>query len=208
MILTSFSENDATLVLDNDGDASFSDARLLIDNQPSFSETHRLIDIDNDGDDDLLFSDSSTDQTCVVEIENGESLGLQIVQRIGKNNFSPDTVDLVDVDNDQDLDLVFVEPQVSVFFNTGNGAFSLPQSTDFGTGNTESLFGDIDNDSDTDIVVLNQTAQQISILTNNGNGTFIQGPVIDLPGNDANGLGIADLNNDSDLDIVVLIDDF
>ena len=194
-----------TFVLDNDGNSNFGEPRLLLNNSVSVFGPVAFVDIENDGDNDMLFS-TTIDQICVAELENGVVPGIQVFPSGIESNIA-DSVDLVDMDDDGDLDLVVVEPRISVFLNSGDGTFSDPQVTEFGSGFAESAFGDLDNDSDIDIVILNRTSQQISIALNNGGGTFSQGPVVDSIGGFSRGLALADLNGDSNLDIVALLGD-
>lgn len=189
-------------VLDNETNANFGEPRFLLNGFLSFSDAVAFADIENDGDGDLVFSSSFSDQVCVVETNDDGAADIQVLQR---DSEMPESANLVDVDNDSDLDLVIIEPQISVFLNPGDGSFSEPLISPFGTGSVGSAFGDVDNDSDVDIVIASGTMAQVSIALNNGDGTFAQGPLIDLPEEAApRCVAVGDFDADSDLDVAAV----
>src|SRR5690349_17037400 len=61
--------------------------------------------------------------------------------------------------------------------------------------------GDFNNDGHPDLFVSNQSSANISVLLNNGDGTFAEPYNIGV-GNAPIGLATADMNNDNNLDIV------
>jgi hypothetical protein len=75
-----------------------------------------------------------------------------------------------------------------VYYNSGSGPF-------------ETASADINNDGYPDLVVVNYSSSSVSVLLNNGNGTFQEQniyPVMSLP----KGIKVSDFNNDSFPDIV------
>ena len=62
--------------------------------------------------------------------------------------------------------------------------------------------GDLDGDGDNDLVVANNAEETISIMKNNGDGTFA--PKVDYPtGIDPLSVSAADLDRDGDFDVAV-----
>lgn len=191
-------EGVGTFVFENNGDAEFGEPRLIFSNSPSNSSKFAFADIENDGDDDILLEEFG--RICVIETENGEVPG--IFSSLGSIDVTPDVIELMDVDNDSDLDLVTIDPNLGVFLNDGNGVFAEPQVTNFGF---PAIFvdlgiGDVNNDSNVDLVILTDDPQQVSVVLSDGRGNFELGPVVALPGEFQRAIALADFDSDSDLD--------
>lgn len=77
--------------------------------------------------------------------------------------------------------------------NYSTGAYSYPASI---------FCADLDGDTDLDLAVADNNTANVSILKNNGNGTF-QPAVNYETGNFPNSVFCADLDGDSDLDLAV-----
>ncbi|MBO9702598.1 MAG: T9SS type A sorting domain-containing protein [Sporocytophaga sp.] len=107
-----------------------------------------------------------------------------------------------DLDNDGDVDMVFAEyttNQIAVGFNN-NGLFE--SYAYFATGESPEVIklADLDGDSDLDIVTANHSGDHLSVLKNNGSGSFSSAMRIRtyyVPDD----LCIADFDGDGDLDI-------
>ncbi|TAK60916.1 MAG: T9SS type A sorting domain-containing protein [Bacteroidetes bacterium] len=122
----------------------------------------------------------------------------------------PASLFVYDIDNDSDGDMVIANAgsnTVSVLKNNGNGTFT--PKVDYGVGNDPlSVFaGDLDGDGDGDLAVANFdepnfNPSTISILKNNGDGTFAAN--VDYPtGHHATSLFIRDLDGDGDNDLAI-----
>ncbi|HLO43332.1 MAG TPA: FG-GAP-like repeat-containing protein [Leadbetterella sp.] len=90
---------------------------------------------------------------------------------------------------------------VSVAFGDGLGGFSLAAAFSVGLNSRDIKAGDIDNDGDTDLVTANYGTSTISILTNNGSGSFTV--ATKNVGSKPNGLAVNDYNGDGFVDILV-----
>jgi uncharacterized repeat protein (TIGR01451 family) len=113
-----------------------------------------------------------------------------------------------DLNNDDNLDLVTAnrsDDSVSVLLGTGTGGFGA--TTDYITaggasGNVWVEAAYLNADSYLDLVTANNITHNVSVLLNNGNGTF--SPSIEYPANSGTSSVFArDLNNDSYLDLLV-----
>lgn len=85
----------------------------------------------------------------------------------------PYDVVAADFDGDGDFDLATanISDTVSVFKNLGSDAFDTTHYV-AGDGPYAIVAADIDNDGDKDLVTANQTSGDVSILKNNGSGSF------------------------------------
>ncbi len=133
---------------------------------------------------------------------------------------SPVQVAVADLNGDGNLDLVIAHNDttgsgigVGVLTGNGDGTFvyngALPflWEATYQTGNpvTGIAVGDLNGDGKPDIVAVNGASNQLSILINNGDGTFPGAPTTTLStGNGPAQATIADVNNDGAPDIVII----
>lgn len=159
-----------------------------------------VADFDLDSDVDLAVV-NGLNQVSLLFQENGQ------FDKRGSlsTGFGAGHVLAADLDGDSDPDLVtnrwkFV---VSTFRNQGAGQFE-ERIERFVRGNTRGVcMGDIDNDSDVDLLVSGENADTISVLFNNGKGELSQ-PIFLYGVLDAHEAKLVDLDQDLLLDLVVL----
>ncbi|NJN16423.1 MAG: VCBS repeat-containing protein [Oscillochloris sp.] len=124
----------------------------------------------------------------------------------GVSNSDATDIQFGDFDSDGDMDAVVAACSNSaVYMNDGSGSFSAPGSRrSLGSACHQHLaIGDVDRDGDLDLVTANQTAGQVQIHGNNGNGQFT---IRNAAASGTIPIGIvalADLNGDARLDLVV-----
>ena len=111
----------------------------------------------------------------------------------------------VDLDGDGDNDLAVIhDSYVSVLLNNGNGTFA--PKVDYLTGDPpgegpSSVFSvDLDGDGDNDLAVANETGNNVSVLLNNGDGTFAP-KVGYIAGSRPRSVFSVDLDGDGDNDL-------
>lgn len=208
--------SDSISVLKNTGDGTFA-IRIVypVEYAPS---SVLASDLDEDGDIDLV----TTNTANVSVLKNNGDGTFGPKDNYPTGNF-PASVFAADLDNDGDKDLAVVNAEywfyglnstISVLNNNGDGTFST--KVDYSAeGSPVSVFAsDLDNDGDLDLVATNYgccdygipecpgEGNTISVLTNNGDGTFV--PKTDYRVGVSPASVVAfDLNGDGDEDLAV-----
>jgi FG-GAP-like repeat len=174
-------------------------------------------DLDNDGDIDLIFTDSgaSTFGAPGGQPRVFQNNGAGFFTNVTATHFPVVTLqasveaDLVDVDGDFDLDVTVTSRDASpsrLFVNNGAGVFTAgPVLPADGTGTYDYTTGDLDGDNDADIFVVGQNGLAEGVFTNNGLGTYAlaAGAVVGNVGSDDNVSVFGDIDNDGDFDVAV-----
>ncbi len=202
-------------VLLNNGNGTF--ARKL--NYPAGINPASVFsaDLDGDGDNDLAVANRGAfhsglkeyiNSSVSVLLNNGDGTFASKIEYTGGD--SPTSVLSDDLDGDGDNDLAVTNQfsyNISVLLNSGNGTFA--PKVDYGVGVAPfSLFSaDLDGDGDNDLAVTNrgyadQLGNTVSVLLNNGDGTFA--PHLNYrTGNMPASVFSADLNGDGNNDLGV-----
>lgn len=172
----------------------------------------RAADFDNDGDSDLAVIDYFMGLMLYENNAGKFSLATTIT---GFAN--PASLAIGDLNGDQQPDIVVGEGEpleggIGVVLNLGNFTFTTPD-IDIGDGSTSAVqLGDLDGDSDLDIVALSSNnSRLVNLFANSGNGSFILANTISLPARAQSSVGalaLGDVNEDGLLDIAVAISEF
>ena len=197
---------DVVWLENTDGQGAFAEDQTIADSEPN--PALHVADIDSDGRSDLLVQDS--DQVrWFANVSDGQfEDGQPITSPAGQ-------MTVVDIDNDQDVDLLFTNRgtrTVSLVENLGQGeSFAAPVTlltvgalpevtTDIDLINTM-LPVDVDNDSHIDIVV--GAGAGIAIFRNRGDRTFDAMPSYTIATSryDVNHIVAGDFNNDGKIDL-------
>jgi hypothetical protein len=166
-----------------------------------------LGDVDKDGDLDLL---AANDLSGTVSVRLNDGRGNFVAPATNPDPVvgrRPLSVVLGDVDRDGDLDLLTANVfsnTVSVRLNDGHGSFSAPATNpDPAVGNApfSVAVGDVDGDSDLDLLTANSGDGTVSVRLNDGHGSF--SPGVDLAlGNAPFSIAVGDVDSDGDLDLL------
>jgi uncharacterized repeat protein (TIGR01451 family) len=172
-------------------------------------------DYDNDGFVDLLVTDYFATKFNLLFHNNGNGTFTKVTSNpIANEAASSVSASWADFNNDG-LNDIFVcntnNEGNSLYKNLGNGDFqkvtNSPVFTDGGKS-IGSSWGDIDNDGDLDLLVVNGGNQKNFLYRNNGNAGFVRitdGDLTNRLGN-SSGSTFVDFDNDGDLDVFITDD--
>ena len=165
-------------------------------------------DLDGDGDNDLAVANLTSNDVSVSRNNgHGTFTGMLDTVNYGVGGF-PTSVFIADLDGDGDNDLAvanLTSNDVSVSRNNGHGTFTgMLDTVNYGVGGfpTSVFIADVDGDGDNDLAVANMRSNTVSVLSNNGDGTFA--PKTDYEAGDGpTSVFIADLDGDGYNDLTV-----
>ncbi|MDC0717172.1 FG-GAP repeat domain-containing protein [Nannocystis bainbridge] len=206
------------------------DAGITLPDAGYTSQKVELVDINNDGFVDLVFANSSGDNTGSDQnaqpnqlLVNGGGTGFTAAAGVFDDPDNAYVIKAGDIDGDGDADLVVgvnFTGQSYVLLNEGGGAFTRQ---DIGPGNNKSIgdleLGDVDLDGDLDIVATDWGSSQpygdpvdqgasLRLWLGNGDGTFEDGAA-NLPMGMESwavwsfDMELVDIDNDYALDVLV-----
>ena len=175
-------------------------------------------DVDGDLDIDLAVSSAATGTTAVLKNNGDGTFAPRVEYPVGAN---PRSLALADLDGDVDLDLVVMNQgsnTISALSNNGDGTFapqvtypagtvSFPPSDGWRYGGPFLAVGDLDGDSDVDVIV--PARERISVMMNNGDGSFA--PLVSYQVPYATSVSVVfcvivgDWDRDDDLDLATIV---
>lgn len=168
-------------------------------------------DIDNDGDMDLMITGKGGPVKSTLYKNDGSGGFTEVTGTPFENVFNS-TVRFEDIDNDNDLDLLIIgktsAPLVTakLYKNDGAGNYSLVANTPFEPSEGgDFAFGDIDNDNDSDLILMGYNAQGsgfTKLYLNNGSGQFSE-VTTSFEGLKNSSVKFLDIDNDNDLDVIM-----
>ncbi|WP_436515115.1 FG-GAP-like repeat-containing protein [Ekhidna sp. To15] len=182
---------DSVFILISNGSGGFTE-------QVKFKGQAKPADLDLDGDGDLFYFDGN------VSIRDNQGGGTFVQGSDILTISATYDTQLVDLDGDGDLDLAQGGSAVSrTWLNDGSGNFTVQQ--EFPGGAYHLAFGNLDADSDLDMVVALESDggyPGFIIYTNDGSGNLSYNSNLGI-GLETKQIELADMDEDGDLDIVV-----
>jgi hypothetical protein len=178
---------------------------FLSDGDSSFDV--EIADVDGDTDLDILVANDGPNR---LYINDGTyNFPDETANRLPAGTNTSTGAEFGDIDNDGDLDIFIANftAQNKLYINDGTGVFTDVTSTRLPIDTAKSIdaiLGDVDNDGDLDILVVNNL-QQNRLLINDGTGKFTDGTATRLPAEtcadcDAS---FGDVDGDGDIDLAV-----
>jgi hypothetical protein len=211
--------NDPDKFFINDGKGVFTDELATrLPGVASHAGAARFGDVDNDGDLDLLVGDSWADVKAAVAhlyINDGSGVFTEAMNKVPTVTAGTDgdDFDLIDVDGDFDLDLLYNMHRGTnnLWLNDGTGTFTdapFPAQP-ANPYHYDPVACDVDGDNDLDIWIDNTGPTYMEqLLINDGTGKFTDETAARVTGNvtgaDDNGVACIDIDGDGDLDAAVM----
>ena len=202
-ILVAIPSDDELLLWRNNGNGTFAPAQhLAMSSRPG---AFVLGDFNGDGHLDIAIESGLQFELL---INNGTGSSWRRASATGL--LGPLTMIVAgDVNGDGHLDLLTTSAgqgsqpgYFAVMKNDGNEQFDAPIEITVGVDPMSLAVGDIDADGDLDAVVANFNDDDVSIVRNNGTGTFTVGAATVPVGISPNGVALGDIDADGDLDFV------
>ena len=155
-------------VLLNDGKGNYTDS-----GQKLTQKGHGVAigDLDNDGDNDIVITCANGDRKTKIYFNDGKANFVDSGQDIDDFELSGNSVDLIDIDCDSDLDFVidyYKHPHL-IYLNDGNGNFTKSEF-ELQAGIVP-IFGYLNQDSFIDIFI-KIPGQGYRVVLNDGKGNF------------------------------------
>lgn len=206
-IITANNGGSSVSVLLNGGNGTFLNQITYMTGTGSGPTSVALADLSGDNKSDIVVANSGTNNVGVLlNTGNGTFLN-QTTYTTGAGS-TPRVVTTADVNGDNKLDIVVANSgtnNVGVLLNAGNGTF-LNQTT-YSPGATSGprgvAVGDVNGDGQPDIVTANTGSNNVGVLLNAGNGTFLNVVTYTAGSTSApRGVTIADVNGDGRPDII------
>ncbi len=191
----------------NDGKGDFS--AIVTNIGTGDDDTRSIIAGDIDGDGDLDIVTGTYEETNKFYLNNGQD-GFSTGTDIGSETYLTSSIALGDVDADGDLDLMTGNSNEvnKLYLNNGRNSDGWQGFLETGTllgsaYNTSSvIFGDVDGDSDLDILTGNSNEAN-KLYLNNGDGVFSEDSSFSAVVASTSSVKFADVDGDGDLDLMV-----
>ncbi len=212
LFVTNYDPDTPNLLYHNNGNSTFSQVStgaIATDLASSLAATWG--DYDNDGDLDLYVANNIGYENFLYRNDSGTFTRILNDPAVNDKGYAHG-VSWIDYDNDGHLDL-FVTDYFSTKFNqlyhnNGDGTFKKENGsapTLEANFSVSAVWGDYNNDGQSDLFVCNASGNNNSLYKNTGNGNFLKINTGDIVNDGGNSVGASwgDYNNDGYLDLFV-----
>ncbi len=181
-----------SFVLVNDGKGSFSPSGQIFSN-----DMHGIAigDLDGDKDQDLFFAYIRKNGPSPIFLNNGHGVFKRSAAPLSLD--ATETIHLIDVENDGDLD-AFVTPPGLICLNDGKGNFTKSSST---LPPMCRYLHDLNGDGFADFIRINRR-EGFAIFLNDKKGNFAEYSFLQKEEIDNSYIAFFDLDNDGDADVI------
>jgi hypothetical protein len=191
----------------NQGNGTFGPLISMGPTSPAFGVT--FADINGDGLPDIAAAAIPPGSTSYALVYFNQGSGTFAPAQSFAVGNSPAFIASADLDGNGSADLITANQggdSVSVLLNQGAGSFATHADYPVGVEPTSIAIADLDGDGDRDLAVLNSGVlglnASLSLLLNQGNGTFVPQPVL-LAVQSLRSVAAVDLDADGDADLAV-----
>lgn len=202
LISANFNDNTVT-VLTNNGDGTFTSVSTnSVGNAPS---SVVAADVNGDGKPDLTVA-NEFDDTVTVLTNNGD--GTFTAASTNNVGIEPFSATVVDINGDGRPDIIcadyyFLDNTLTVLLGNGDGTFTEDAGSPYavGSGPSTAVVADVNNDGKPDLISVNEYDDTLTVLTNNGDGTFTFASTLNV-GQEPFWVATADMNGDGKPDLI------
>lgn len=200
--------NDQYGLLFGNGDGTFQSAQTFA--LAETAQTFEIVtaDFDGDGADDLLYTNSSTDDFHVLLNDGDGTFGTSLSFAVGNPYSIESTIGVTDFNGDGIIDIGFVsgtDETIQLFSGVGDGSFTSIATISLTETPNSFVFADFTGDGNVDFMVTHPIGQFLSLYEGDGSGNFsYRSPdTTDASMADPRGIAAGDLNGDGAIDVAV-----
>ncbi len=177
--------------------------------EKSYPPSLTVADVNNDNKPDIIIANQNENNIGILFNFGNGTFTSQTRYLLKGIITSPTSPSVVDINDDSKPDIIFANLDghtVGILFNFGNGTFHSLTTYSTGSESKPKFVSvvDVNQDDKLDIVVANSNTNNVGILLNSGNGTFLPQNTYSTGVNSSpQCVSVVDLNGDKNPEIIV-----